>query len=378
MNDKFGVRGNRRYHILVGLGFRLLTDDDDIRTWALTHVYARELHVYIDDYDYFDCSHVHDIGGWVSLEDDENSDTSSEDYNDAESEDSPSNEADRFDESQKEDDGDDGGDETSRGSDRDVIDNESFGGVEGDVISHEAWDDIEGDDALIDSEFEIEEESSEDDDDALFEDNVDQSQNESSDSLSGEDDLVDVSLDLDECVQSDKEDFMQQHPVYKPAILGISGEREWRQTLFIPPLPPNFGRSVGRPARARRLEPDLASCVQDLTDGDECLTQEKRPTILPPAPNDAVTSEQDTHVVADEASQVCPVSQPPTMPTVGPTVFEQLQMLNEPQPFNPEHFTSRSRLYMSSRSDTAAVFSLSQPGQTIKKIKEEKGKKKVA
>ncbi|KAL0435074.1 UNVERIFIED_CONTAM: hypothetical protein Sradi_0215300 [Sesamum radiatum] len=44
--------------------------------------------------------------------------------------------------------------------------------------------------------------------------------------------------------------------VYEPTILPINGEMLWTETGFIPPLPPNFGRSPGRPARARNREPD--------------------------------------------------------------------------------------------------------------------------
>ncbi|KAL0398119.1 UNVERIFIED_CONTAM: hypothetical protein Sradi_2155200 [Sesamum radiatum] len=44
--------------------------------------------------------------------------------------------------------------------------------------------------------------------------------------------------------------------VYEPAILPISGEMLWSETLFIPPMPPNFGRGPGRPAGARNREPD--------------------------------------------------------------------------------------------------------------------------
>ncbi|KAG8373238.1 hypothetical protein BUALT_Bualt11G0002900 [Buddleja alternifolia] len=44
--------------------------------------------------------------------------------------------------------------------------------------------------------------------------------------------------------------------VYEHSILPINGPRLWAKTGFIPPIPPNFGRSVGKPARARRLEPD--------------------------------------------------------------------------------------------------------------------------
>ncbi|KAK4404424.1 hypothetical protein Sango_0811000 [Sesamum angolense] len=44
--------------------------------------------------------------------------------------------------------------------------------------------------------------------------------------------------------------------VYKPAIHPVNGPKLWAKIGFIPPLPPNFGRSVGKPSRARRLEPD--------------------------------------------------------------------------------------------------------------------------
>ncbi|KAK4407317.1 Eukaryotic translation initiation factor 3 subunit I [Sesamum angolense] len=44
--------------------------------------------------------------------------------------------------------------------------------------------------------------------------------------------------------------------VYKYAILHVNGPNLWEKTGFVPPLPPNFGRGAGRPARARRLEHD--------------------------------------------------------------------------------------------------------------------------
>ncbi|KAK6140483.1 hypothetical protein DH2020_025764 [Rehmannia glutinosa] len=43
--------------------------------------------------------------------------------------------------------------------------------------------------------------------------------------------------------------------VYKHAIMGINGEQLWSQTLFVPHLPPSFGRGIGRPCMARRREP---------------------------------------------------------------------------------------------------------------------------
>ncbi|KAL0352162.1 UNVERIFIED_CONTAM: hypothetical protein Scaly_1604900 [Sesamum calycinum] len=43
--------------------------------------------------------------------------------------------------------------------------------------------------------------------------------------------------------------------VYKPAIHAVNGPKLWAKAGFIPPLSPNFGRSVGKPSRARKLEP---------------------------------------------------------------------------------------------------------------------------
>ncbi|KAL0437231.1 UNVERIFIED_CONTAM: hypothetical protein Sradi_0431000 [Sesamum radiatum] len=44
--------------------------------------------------------------------------------------------------------------------------------------------------------------------------------------------------------------------VYAPAILPMSHEGLWSESYIIPPLPPNFGRGAGRPAKARRRESD--------------------------------------------------------------------------------------------------------------------------
>ncbi|KAK6119589.1 hypothetical protein DH2020_046671 [Rehmannia glutinosa] len=49
--------------------------------------------------------------------------------------------------------------------------------------------------------------------------------------------------------------------------MGINGEQLWDETFFIPPLPPNFGRGIGRPARARRMEPDEVANKQNKTKG---------------------------------------------------------------------------------------------------------------
>ncbi|KAK4394427.1 hypothetical protein Sango_1597000 [Sesamum angolense] len=44
--------------------------------------------------------------------------------------------------------------------------------------------------------------------------------------------------------------------VYKHAILPVNGPKLWEKTGFVRPLPPNFGKGAGRPARARRMEHD--------------------------------------------------------------------------------------------------------------------------
>ncbi|KAL2245996.1 UNVERIFIED_CONTAM: hypothetical protein Sindi_2867800, partial [Sesamum indicum] len=44
--------------------------------------------------------------------------------------------------------------------------------------------------------------------------------------------------------------------VYEHAIFPVNGPHLWKKSTLEPPIPPNPGRSVGRPSKARRLEPD--------------------------------------------------------------------------------------------------------------------------
>ncbi|KAG8387276.1 hypothetical protein BUALT_Bualt02G0004600 [Buddleja alternifolia] len=44
--------------------------------------------------------------------------------------------------------------------------------------------------------------------------------------------------------------------VYAPCIYPVNGPDIWKKTGQVPPIPPNLGRGVGRPLRARRLEVD--------------------------------------------------------------------------------------------------------------------------
>ncbi|KAL8511352.1 hypothetical protein ACS0TY_017954 [Phlomoides rotata] len=56
----------------------------------------------------------------------------------------------------------------------------------------------------------------------------------------------------------DPEDFLDDcynietyKRVYAPSILPIAGQTECAPTLFIPPMPPNFGKKLGRPSSSR-------------------------------------------------------------------------------------------------------------------------------
>ncbi|KAL0409502.1 UNVERIFIED_CONTAM: hypothetical protein Sradi_1884600 [Sesamum radiatum] len=44
--------------------------------------------------------------------------------------------------------------------------------------------------------------------------------------------------------------------VYEHAILPINGRKEWKKSDFVPPVPPNLVKKVGRPKKTRKLEPD--------------------------------------------------------------------------------------------------------------------------
>ncbi|XP_042391776.1 uncharacterized protein LOC121982766 isoform X1 [Zingiber officinale] len=50
--------------------------------------------------------------------------------------------------------------------------------------------------------------------------------------------------------------------VYSPIVMPLNGRSEWQPTGVIPVLPPNFGRPVGRPKRARRMERDKAETIK--------------------------------------------------------------------------------------------------------------------
>lgn len=88
--------------------------------------------------------------------------------------------------------------------------------------------------------------------------------------------------------KENREDYVHEHytvEVYKKSyaytIKGINGTALWKETLFIPPLPPNMGRGVGRPTKARRRESDEpAQKLKNKTKGRKPMKLMRRQTTL--------------------------------------------------------------------------------------------------
>ncbi|KAK6126632.1 hypothetical protein DH2020_039626 [Rehmannia glutinosa] len=98
--------------------------------------------------------------------------------------------------------------------------------------------------------------------------------------------------------------------------MGINGEMFWDDTCYIPPLPPNFGRGVGRPARARRLESD--EVVAPAT---------SRPTLYPPSTQSSYNLEKECAVhISTQQSQT---TQKKGTQLAGPSPWQQLQIGRE-------------------------------------------------
>ncbi|CAH9122301.1 unnamed protein product [Cuscuta epithymum] len=64
--------------------------------------------------------------------------------------------------------------------------------------------------------------------------------------------------------------------IYQHVILGINGEELWDKSNYIPPLPPNFGRGVGRPSKARRKEPDEPTSQKKKKSSSKTIVKLKR------------------------------------------------------------------------------------------------------
>ncbi|KAL0393117.1 UNVERIFIED_CONTAM: hypothetical protein Sradi_2534500 [Sesamum radiatum] len=167
--------------------------------------------------------------------------------------------------------------------------------------------------------------------------------------------------------------------VYEPAIQPMSHEGLWSESLIIPPLPPNFGRGPGRPAKARRREADETyneeqekeqqetsakvrrhqTTVHCRTCGEpgqysQCPEREgeTRSTLDQRASKKAIESKGTQYpnilppllTEAEPTPEACitqqeTVSQPPAVPIykAGPSMYEQLSMSNK-------HMTLQSRV----------------------------------
>ncbi|KAL0292258.1 UNVERIFIED_CONTAM: Secreted RxLR effector protein [Sesamum calycinum] len=82
----------------------------------------------------------------------------------------------------------------------------------------------------------------------------------------------------------DLEDYVHQSykvetflKVYGPAIQPVNDPELWEKTAYIPPLPPNFGRGVRRPSKARRREDDeLVKSKKTQSTGTSSNTQQQQ------------------------------------------------------------------------------------------------------
>ncbi|KAL0346562.1 UNVERIFIED_CONTAM: hypothetical protein Scaly_1672200 [Sesamum calycinum] len=95
-----------------------------------------------------------------------------------------------------------------------------------------------------------------------------------------------------------------------PAIMPLDGLEMWEKAGYIPPVPPSFGRKRGRPARARRLEPD-DSKGQETWTGNPKNAKAKRKNEVQIL--SAKTEQHETPIQQDEVivNEDCPpISQP--------------------------------------------------------------------
>ncbi|KAL0448493.1 UNVERIFIED_CONTAM: hypothetical protein Slati_1405700 [Sesamum latifolium] len=138
--------------------------------------------------------------------------------------------------------------------------------------------------------------------------------------------------------------------VYEPAIQPMSHEGLWSDSLIIPPLPPNFGRGPGRPAKARRREAGEGASRRDVRAGKrkavDSITEKNRneiehggssgtqhPDILPPLHTEA----EPTHEACITQQETGPQALAVSVLKAGPSMYEQLSMSNK-------HMTLQSRV----------------------------------
>ncbi|KAG8373020.1 hypothetical protein BUALT_Bualt12G0127500 [Buddleja alternifolia] len=78
--------------------------------------------------------------------------------------------------------------------------------------------------------------------------------------------------------------------VYAPCIYPVNGPDKWKETGQVPPIPPNLGKGVGRPPRARRKDAEVAE------------SEEANDHVVDEGSSEPVADEGSSEPVADEGS----------------------------------------------------------------------------
>ncbi|KAL8463285.1 hypothetical protein ACS0TY_034073 [Phlomoides rotata] len=156
----------------------------------------------------------------------------------------------------------------------------------------------------------------------------------------------------------DPEDFLDDcynietyKRVYAPAILPIAGQTEWAPTLFIPPMPPNFGKKLGRPSssrfagigdtknvkkgkvlklKKRHIESKCTTCMTSGHNSRSCPQSENARRQKRKADCEDVEAQgedtqaqgEDAQAVGEDAQAVSEDAQPTTQVVTGPSMSE--------------------------------------------------------
>ncbi|GER47358.1 arginine/serine-rich zinc knuckle-containing protein 33 [Striga asiatica] len=214
MFDKFGVVGSKKYFLLIGLGFKPLLDDEDIKIRALCHKYGcREMTLYSGS-ESESGSESGNGNGAESENESEKNENKSGKVSGSESE------------KNKNESGKGNGSESGKGGD-----------CENENIKHESGN-------FVGENLDVEENENE------------QSELERQED---EDDFLDTDYDFRNS-SSDDDDALH--------------------TLFVPPLPPNFGRGAGRPLKARRRDQEEPKKKGNKRRGKQSMKMKrKQPTV---------------------------------------------------------------------------------------------------
>ncbi|KAL0352388.1 UNVERIFIED_CONTAM: hypothetical protein Scaly_1627500 [Sesamum calycinum] len=174
--------------------------------------------------------------------------------------------------------------------------------------------------------------------------------------------------------------------VYEHAILPINGRKEWKKSDFVPPVPPNLVKKVGRPRKTRR------TCQGPVIDvvTDAASQVMGRNEAVAEAPNEAV-AESET-IPQKLKGYIPPTSAfklPPKATATAPTMFEQFkQCQNGVKIREPASFIDgeRQNQEVSNSGSTPSIvkgrkrfITLSNLSEAVNegKQKKDKGKKKM-